>query len=111
MDSPLHLPGKPSDSGICLQAVRELGPEVPLFGVCMGLQCIGQAFGGNAATLLCCTKEEASQLFLWQTACLGYHRARPAACFPAYFRVSLLNWHLFVHEKATGYWDVLHLFF
>lgn len=24
----------------------ELGPMVPLFGVCMGLQCIGEAFGG-----------------------------------------------------------------
>lgn len=40
-------PGTPEDSGISLQTVRELGPTVPLFGVCMGLQCIGQAFGGE----------------------------------------------------------------
>lgn len=40
-------PGVPQDSGISLQTVLELGPVVPLFGVCMGLQCIGEAFGGK----------------------------------------------------------------
>ncbi|XP_011629225.1 anthranilate synthase beta subunit 2, chloroplastic isoform X1 [Amborella trichopoda] len=40
-------PGTPQDSGISLQSVLELGPELPLFGVCMGLQCIGEAYGGK----------------------------------------------------------------
>jgi anthranilate synthase component II len=40
-------PGAPIDSGISLQICSELGPHVPVFGVCMGHQCIGQAFGGN----------------------------------------------------------------
>ncbi|WVZ13081.1 hypothetical protein V8G54_017611 [Vigna mungo] len=40
-------PGEPQDSGISLQTVLELGPTVPLFGVCMGLQCIGEAYGGK----------------------------------------------------------------
>ncbi|XP_024924859.3 anthranilate synthase beta subunit 2, chloroplastic isoform X1 [Ziziphus jujuba] len=40
-------PGSPQDSGISLETVLELGPTVPLFGVCMGLQCIGEAFGGK----------------------------------------------------------------
>ena len=46
----LHFPciGTPQDSGISLQTVLELGPVVPLFGVCMGLQCIGEAFGGKS---------------------------------------------------------------
>lgn len=35
------------DSGISLQVVSELGPVFPLFGVCMGHQCIGEAFGGE----------------------------------------------------------------
>ncbi|KAL4196082.1 hypothetical protein AMTRI_Chr04g181560 [Amborella trichopoda] len=35
------------DSGISLQNVLELGPELPLFGVCMGLQCMGEAHGGK----------------------------------------------------------------
>ncbi|PKU79887.1 Anthranilate synthase component II [Dendrobium catenatum] len=53
-------PGAPKDSGISLQTVLELGPSIPLFGVCMGLQCIGEAFGGtcrknSAISLWCCT--------------------------------------------------------
>ncbi|KMT14821.1 hypothetical protein BVRB_3g065460 [Beta vulgaris subsp. vulgaris] len=40
-------PGTPQDSGISLASVLELGPTVPIFGVCMGLQCIGEAFGGK----------------------------------------------------------------
>ncbi|CAN4094638.1 unnamed protein product [Withania somnifera] len=40
-------PGAPQDSGISLQTVLELGPTTPLFGVCMGLQCMGEAFGGK----------------------------------------------------------------
>ncbi|CAJ2674285.1 anthranilate synthase beta subunit 2, chloroplastic-like [Trifolium pratense] len=40
-------PGEPQDSGISLQTVLELGPTVPVFGVCMGLQCMGEAFGGK----------------------------------------------------------------
>ena len=40
-------PGAPEDSGIALQACAELGPRFPLFGVCMGHQCIGQTFGGR----------------------------------------------------------------
>lgn len=43
----VQISGTPQDSGISLQTVLELGPTVPLFGVCMGLQCIGEAFGGN----------------------------------------------------------------
>ena len=39
--------GRPEDSGIALQTVRELGPDFPIFGVCMGHQCIGQVFGGD----------------------------------------------------------------
>ncbi|XP_071716526.1 anthranilate synthase beta subunit 2, chloroplastic-like [Rutidosis leptorrhynchoides] len=40
-------PGAPQDSGISLPTLLELGPYIPLFGVCMGLQCIGEAFGGK----------------------------------------------------------------
>jgi anthranilate synthase/aminodeoxychorismate synthase-like glutamine amidotransferase len=40
-------PGRPENSGVSLEAVTGLGGEVALLGVCLGLQCIGQAFGGR----------------------------------------------------------------
>lgn len=46
------ISGTPQDSGISLQTVLELGPSVPLFGVCMGLQCMGEAFGGDCVFVI-----------------------------------------------------------
>ncbi|MEH3144216.1 MAG: aminodeoxychorismate/anthranilate synthase component II [Methylobacterium frigidaeris] len=40
-------PCTPSEAGICLDVVRDLSDAVPMLGVCLGLQAIGQAFGGN----------------------------------------------------------------
>ena len=52
--SPSHLvispgPGDPADGGISMDALCRLGPTTPTLGVCLGHQCIGQAFGGNVA--------------------------------------------------------------
>jgi anthranilate synthase/aminodeoxychorismate synthase-like glutamine amidotransferase len=40
-------PGRPEDGGVSLAVVDELGGQIPLLGVCLGLQCIGQAYGGR----------------------------------------------------------------
>ena len=40
-------PGRPEDAGISPDLIRELGPRVPILGVCLGHQCIAQAFGGE----------------------------------------------------------------
>lgn len=40
-------PGTPDDAGICLDVVAELGPDIPILGVCLGHQCIGQTYGGK----------------------------------------------------------------
>jgi anthranilate synthase component II len=40
-------PGRPEDGGVSLAAVGALAGEVPLLGVCLGNQCIGQAYGGE----------------------------------------------------------------
>ncbi len=40
-------PCTPNEAGICLDIVREGAARLPIFGVCLGLQTIGQAFGGD----------------------------------------------------------------
>jgi anthranilate synthase component II len=40
-------PGRPEDGGVSLEVIRSLAGEIPLLGVCLGHQCIGQAYGGE----------------------------------------------------------------
>ena len=40
-------PRTPSDAGICLELIAKASATVPLLGVCLGHQAIGQAFGGD----------------------------------------------------------------
>jgi para-aminobenzoate synthetase component 2 len=40
-------PGDPDQAGVCMEVLRALGPEVPMLGVCLGHQCLGQVFGGK----------------------------------------------------------------
>ena len=39
-------PGYPIDAGISLEVIRKLGSEIPLLGICLGHQAIGEAYGG-----------------------------------------------------------------
>lgn len=40
-------PGEPVDAGVSTAVIRALGPRRPILGVCLGHQCIGEAYGGR----------------------------------------------------------------
>jgi para-aminobenzoate synthetase component 2 len=40
-------PGDPDQAGVCMAVLRELGPTVPMLGVCLGHQCLAQVYGGR----------------------------------------------------------------
>lgn len=40
-------PGRPADAGICEDVIRELGPSIPILGVCLGHQAICEAYGAT----------------------------------------------------------------
>jgi anthranilate synthase component 2 len=40
-------PCTPNEAGICLDVLKKAGASIPIFGVCLGMQAMGQAFGGD----------------------------------------------------------------
>ena len=66
-------PGTPADAGVCIDIVKELGGQVPIFGVCLGHQAIAEAFGSqlnnmgevlHGVTTECVVTDPTERLFL-----------------------------------------------
>ena len=42
-------PGSPKEAGVSNEVIRALGPKIPILGVCLGHQCIGEVYGGKVS--------------------------------------------------------------
>lgn len=85
-------PGSPADAGISRDVIRELGPRIPTFGVCLGLQCIGEVYGGRVG--------RAGELLHGKTS-MVYHAGQGAfAGLPSPFEA--VRYHSLVVERDTA---------
>ena len=65
-------PGTPEEAGVCVEVVRTRAGRLPIFGVCLGLQAIGVAYGGVV--------DRAPELLHGKTSLIQHHGAvSPAA--------------------------------
>lgn len=84
-------PGFPRDAGISLELIRRLGAEIPLLGICLGHQSIGEAYGGRVV--------HAPELMHGKTSMI-YHRGDPIfADVPTPFEAT--RYHSLIVEEAT----------
>lgn len=56
-------PGKPQDSGITLDIIRQFSSKIPILGVCLGHQSIGYIFGGQVSKTTKLMHGKTSQIF------------------------------------------------
>jgi anthranilate synthase component 2 len=84
-------PGTPDDAGVSLDVLRELAGEIPVFGVCLGHQAIGQAFGGTVV--------RARQIMHGKTSPIRHRGQGAFAGLPDGFEAT--RYHSLVVDKAT----------
>jgi para-aminobenzoate synthetase component 2 len=84
-------PGTPDEAGITLDLIREFGPRVPIFGVCLGQQAIGQALGGKVI--------RAEKLMHGKTSPVYHEGAGVFAGLPSPFEAT--RYHSLIVERET----------
>ncbi len=84
-------PGTPDDGGVSLDVIRTMGESTPIMGVCLGHQCIGQAYGGVVM--------RANRLMHGKTS-MVYHRGDPLFTgVPSPFEAT--RYHSLIVEEVT----------
>jgi len=84
-------PCTPDEAGISLDVVRELGGSYPVFGVCLGHQCIGQVFDGRVI--------RAGQIMHGKTSMIHHRGQGVFAGLPQPFEAT--RYHSLVVDKQT----------
>ena len=84
-------PGTPTDAGVCIDIVKELGGQVPIFGVCLGHQAIAEAYGA--------TVSRAPELLHGKTSQVFHHNQGVLADLPSPFTAT--RYHSLAVERDT----------
>jgi anthranilate synthase component 2 len=84
-------PGAPAAAGIIIDLVKEACGKIPVFGVCLGLQAIGEAFGGNVV--------RAPTQMHGKTSAVHHHNTGVFKNLPQDFQAT--RYHSLVIDKAT----------
>jgi anthranilate synthase/aminodeoxychorismate synthase-like glutamine amidotransferase len=84
-------PGTPNEAGISCAVIERLGAAVPLLGVCLGHQCIGQVYGGRVV--------RAARLMHGKTSLIRHAGRGVLAGLPDPFEA--IRYHSLLVERAT----------
>jgi para-aminobenzoate synthetase component II len=84
-------PGTPEEAGVCVEVVRSYAGRVPIFGVCLGLQAIGVAYGGVV--------DRAPELLHGKTSLIQHQGAGVLAGLPSPFTAT--RYHSLAIEPET----------
>jgi anthranilate synthase component II len=84
-------PGTPDQAGVTLEMISKLGGQIPVFGVCLGHQSIGQAFGGHVI--------RAQRIMHGKTSMIHHSGKGVFAALPNPFQAT--RYHSLIVEKST----------
>lgn len=84
-------PGDPDQAGVCLDVLKQLSPQIPTLGVCLGHQALAQAYGGRII--------RASELMHGKTSPVHHHGEGVFAGLPQ--PLTATRYHSLIAERSS----------